>query len=101
MAYYDRNGDLISSAQWGVYFQDKDYQVLRQETIELGDVQVLISTVWLGMDHNFSGEGPPLIFETMVFNEEQPCYRWASEEEALQEHEKLVTEIKLLVEALS
>jgi hypothetical protein len=27
---------------------------------------IKVSTVWLGLDHNFFG-GPPLIFETMVF----------------------------------
>ena len=26
-----------------------------------------VSTVFLGLDHNFSGHGPPLLFETMVF----------------------------------
>ena len=28
-----------------------------------------ISTVWLGLDHNFCGTSQPLLFETMVFNE--------------------------------
>jgi hypothetical protein len=27
----------------------------------------VVSTTFLGLDHNFWGEGPPLIFETMVF----------------------------------
>lgn len=27
----------------------------------------LLSTVWLGLDHNFSNSGPPIIFETMLF----------------------------------
>ena len=27
----------------------------------------MVSTVWLGLDHNYLGDGPPLIFETMVF----------------------------------
>lgn len=29
-----------------------------------------ISTVFLGLDHNFSDSGPPLLFETMVFERE-------------------------------
>lgn len=27
-----------------------------------------VSTVFLGIDHNFSGSGPPLLFETMAFS---------------------------------
>lgn len=34
------------------------------ERTEIGDV--CISTVFLGLDHNY-GEGPPLIWETMIF----------------------------------
>lgn len=26
-----------------------------------------VSTVWLGINHNFLGIGPPLIYETMIF----------------------------------
>lgn len=29
--------------------------------------KVVVSTVFLGLDHNMMGRGPPLIFETMVF----------------------------------
>jgi FKBP-type peptidyl-prolyl cis-trans isomerase 2 len=29
-----------------------------------------ISTVWLGIDHNHFSAGEPLLFETMVFNED-------------------------------
>ena len=28
---------------------------------------ILISTIFLGLDHNFSGEGDPILFETMMF----------------------------------
>ncbi|WP_439372903.1 hypothetical protein [Bradyrhizobium sp. DASA03120] len=31
----------------------------------IGDVH--ISTVFLGLDHRFFGDGPPLLFETMIF----------------------------------
>jgi hypothetical protein len=33
---------------------------------KIGDV--LVSTVFLGIDHNHFGIGPPLLFETLVFN---------------------------------
>ncbi|WP_166903861.1 hypothetical protein [Mycobacterium sp. DL440] len=32
-----------------------------------GDDEVVVSTVWLGLNHSFTDDGPPIIFETMVF----------------------------------
>ena len=29
-----------------------------------------VSTVFIGIDHNFFGDGPPLVFETMIFRNE-------------------------------
>src|SRR3954467_15669471 len=29
--------------------------------------EITVSTVFLGMDHRFWGDGPPLLFETMIF----------------------------------
>ena len=47
-----------------------------------------VSTVFLGLDHNFGGDGPPLLFETMVFgglfDDEQK--RYATYEEAEKGH---------------
>ena len=31
-----------------------------------------ISTVFLGLNHRFFGDGPPILFETMVFNKLNP-----------------------------
>jgi hypothetical protein len=28
---------------------------------------ICVSTVWLGLDHSFGDDGPPLIFESMAF----------------------------------
>jgi hypothetical protein len=66
--YYDRRGNQISfresSMLWAL---DEKYRIIKQEYV--GDYWV--STVWLGLDHSF-GHGPPLIFETMVFNHTLP-----------------------------
>ncbi len=32
------------------------------------DDGVVVSTVFIGLDHRFDDDGPPLIFETMIFN---------------------------------
>jgi hypothetical protein len=46
---------------WARWFEDFDRHV--RQTVQ-GDITV--STVFLGLDHQF-GDGPPLLFETMVF----------------------------------
>jgi hypothetical protein len=51
--------------------------------VQVAGIQV--STVFLGLDHRFFGDGPPLVFETMVFggplNGEQERYgSWAAAE---------------------
>ena len=64
--------DLRVFGQW---FETADRRVAL-ETI--GEAQV--STVFLGFDHSY-GEGPPLLFETMVFGgpldgEQDRCSTW-------------------------
>lgn len=50
--------DLLT---WSAWFETADRTVAKSE---VGESE--ISTVFIGIDHNFSG-GPPLLFETMVF----------------------------------
>jgi len=52
---------------------------------------VEISTVFLGLDHNF-GQGPPLLFESMVFGGEDDgeMVRYSTWEEAETGHKLLV-----------
>jgi hypothetical protein len=54
--------------------------------------EVTVSTVWMAIDHNWSGEGPPLIFESMVFGGalDQECYRYSTREEAAAGHSRLL-----------
>ena len=57
-----------------------------------------LSTVYLGLDHNIFGEGPPLIFETMLFTDgkegDNECWRYATEKEAIANHSKLARKFK-------
>ena len=75
--------DLLIWADWMKTFQNR---VVRQDRTE----GFLISTMFLGMDHNWSGQGAPVLFETMVFhNVFRPDYqtRCATWDEALVMHE--------------
>ena len=50
---------------------------------------MLVSTVFLGIDHSF-GEGPPILWETMIFDgpHDQFQERYTSKEEAIAGHER-------------
>jgi len=68
----------------------------RVEEIFLGDVHV--STVFLGLNHNFLRSGPPILFETMVFggkhdNDQERCATW---EEAEAMHQRAVEMVRQL-----
>jgi hypothetical protein len=89
---FDRNGNPITMAEWGPLHADMDYKVVQQDELPNGR---FVSTVWLGMNHNY-GDGPPLIFETMIFanhdfGAEMYCDRYATEVEARAGHEVALT----------
>ena len=48
---------------WAAWLETAD-RVVKQTNV--GDV-LDVSTVFLGLDHNYGSAGPPLLFETMVF----------------------------------
>lgn len=108
--YYDRQGRLISMNEWAELSADREYKRVAEATLSDG---TWISTVWLGIDHQF-GDGPPLIFETMVFPRkgpsvnvaelladpragdhwrEQECWRYPTEAAALAGHDQIVAKI--------
>jgi hypothetical protein len=49
---------------WGRWLADAD---LLRGVAFTGNESQYVSTVFLGLDHNFGREGAPLLFETMVF----------------------------------
>lgn len=67
--YYDRAGNGITLRQWVELRNITDYIIVAKT--EVGDLEV--STVWLGIDHSFLG-GPPIIFETMIFQREAKTF---------------------------
>lgn len=89
--YYNKNGKKIELLEWAKLLENKDYKVINQEVLPDGK---WVSTVWLGLDHQF-GEGKPLIFETMVFPKEGDYIeldldRYSTLEEAKLGHKKMV-----------
>ena len=85
--------------KWGEFFESAG-RILAQD--EIGDH--LVSTVFIGIDHNFSDSGPPIVFETMVFKRDKSnlgslgkdvyqsrCATWA---EAVAMHKEAVALVK-------
>jgi hypothetical protein len=56
----------------------------------VGDAEV--STVWLGLNHEFMPGRPPLIFETMIFGGDYGdyCRRYSTEAAAVEGHAEVV-----------
>jgi len=91
MKYYDKQGREIDMMEWG-RLHSAPYKRVAETTLEDG---TWISTVWLGIDHRLGGDGPPLIFETMVFASkddlsEKDMARYSTEAEALAGHAEMV-----------
>lgn len=61
--YSDRQGRQIEMTDWARKHEDYDYRTVAQHWVRGWKVL----TVWLGIDHNFTRQGPPVIFETMIF----------------------------------
>lgn len=89
--------EVASWREWGEWFETADRDVAKTET-ELH----LISTVFLGLDHNFFGKGPPLLFETMIFAKgdggsdglrADECWRYASWDDAEAGHKTAVRRV--------
>jgi hypothetical protein len=93
--YYARDGSPLTMAEWMHLHGDPDYKRVALETV--GDVEV--STVWLGLNHEWDDTRPPRYFETMLFgalddDDEVRCWRWTSEEAAVAGHERIVTALR-------
>lgn len=67
--------DLVT---WAQAFEKSDRHVARTAQND-----IVVSTIFLGIDYNFGG-GPPLLFETMIFGGEHDryCKRYPTWEEA-------------------
>jgi hypothetical protein len=91
--------EVNDAIEWAEWYEIADRTVAQTET-ELH----LISTVFLGINHQFGLRGPPLLFETMVFSKDESsafdgeCRRYSSWDDAEAGH-KTVTRRVLKAEA--
>lgn len=98
MHCYDKDGEPISVDRWGELAWRSSGELTEYARIGLDNVgAVRVSTVWLGLDHNWSGDGGPLIFETMLFGydeEDAPMTRYHTEREARCGHARVLADLR-------
>ena len=95
---------VCSMTEWAIWWETTERHVADTHT------QLMrISTVFLGLDYNFSDRGPPILFETMVFDryphmaevfgemrevfEDYETHRYATWDDALASHKAIVKRI--------
>lgn len=85
---YDRLGE------WAEWFKSADRTVVREQ---IGGY--LVSTVFLGLDHNFDPDRGPVLFETMVFEGDDALdllmQRYSTWEEAEAGHRAIAELVRL------
>ena len=85
-------GNLVTWAQW--------FGTVESRRVKVDDLpQGRVSTVFLGIDHNHSLKGPPILWETLVFGGKlsgkmDRCS--GSHEQAVAMHERMVEKVKQL-----
>lgn len=83
--------DLITWAQW---FENAENRIVLRDDLPNG---VSVSTVFLGMDHNFNMVGTPVLWETMIFGGQHDQYqeRYESRDAAIEGHARALALAKL------
>lgn len=93
----DEKGNAVpepDTLKWARWFENAGKKrILKQTEIEPG---VEVSTVFLGLDYNFTEKGEPLIWETMVFGGKYNQYmnRYSTRKEAEVGHKAFVEALK-------
>ena len=89
----DRLPVAVDHDAWMRWFETSDRQI--------GDDKIgknHVSTVFLGIDHNFYGSSGPVLFETLIFNGPlaDEMWRYATYAEAERGHQEAVTQTSIV-----
>jgi hypothetical protein len=97
--YFGPDGRGLTAEEWGELYSRRAEDMSpeswwRRETCIFDDVRV--STVWLGLNHSFLPDRPPLYWETMIFGGDHDAEQWrySSREAALDDHERIVRALR-------
>jgi len=84
----------LDPVKWSEWFSIADRHIKKTYIPNDSDEMIVVSTVFLGIDHNFFG-GHPILYETMVFSGplDEAQYRWDSRDNAEAGHEIIVQNV--------
>ena len=80
---------------WGLWYESTKATQARTVAVDrIGDAKV--STVFLGLDHNYAADGDPVLWETMVFGgpHDERQERYTSRAEAEAGHGRIVAMLR-------
>lgn len=111
MGHYTLDGHTpVLASDYGPFPTDKERRVA-ETCFTAGGIPFRVSTVFLAIDHNFSGIGPPVLFETMTFADmpdvpadvkselDELQYRYCTWEAAEQGHTAMLARVCEFMEA--
>jgi hypothetical protein len=92
---------------WGEWLETND-RTVDSTLVEEDTPRLRVSTVFLGLDYDHSGKGPPVLWETMIFaSEEAPAFesidyqeRYTSRAAAVKGHRRAVSVAKRMLQEL-
>lgn len=85
--------DLIT---WGTWMSTPEVRKVALDQLTINGEAVKVSTVFLGLDHNYYGQGEPILYETMIFGgyHSDDMYRYCTKDEALIGHANALKLVK-------
>lgn len=97
----DEHGNPVEEPdlrKWAMWLGGNGNRRLKEDRVG----PLWVSTIFLGIDHNFTGNGPPVLWETMIFGDddgwsEHYCDRYSSREAAYEGHRKAVEHARAVV----
>lgn len=90
----------IDLMTWAVWFEQFDNRRVALDEGEDSKGKWQLSSVFLGIDHSFADNGPPIVFETMLFREDKAaddhndCWRFATWDEIMSFHRRKAAELR-------
>ena len=94
--FLDKSLRPITLEEWAKLFENSHYKRIDLTRLWWGGS---VSTVWLGLNHQFNPNFPPLVFETIVFSRKRSALftdRYTNIEIAERRHKEIVREYSKL-----